>query len=67
MPLAPIDADAEDPIARPTKIMSTVLSSCWIRLPRKSGIAKRTRRLAIGPDVRSLIYAPRIALTILPY
>ena len=50
-PLEPTAAEASRPISLPTNIRSTVLYSCWIRLPRNSGMANPTSCLAIGPSV----------------
>ena len=56
--LAPTAAAASLPRFCPTKIKSTVLYSCWIRLPANSGSENQNSGLAIGPCVRSLVFLP---------
>ena len=56
--LAPTAAAASLPRFCPTKIKSTVLYNCWIRLLANSGSENQNSGLAIGPRVKSLVFLP---------
>ena len=50
----PMAADADFPRKLPTKIRSTVLYNCWIKLLPSKGRANLNKPFAIGPSVRLL-------------
>ncbi len=53
-PVAPTAARASGPMNRPTIIMSTMLYTCWNRLPASSGSMNRSSSPAGLPRVMSI-------------
>ena len=54
-PTLPTAASASLPTKFPTTTLSTVLYSCWQRLPKKTGTAKLTMRFQMEPVVISVL------------
>ena len=54
-PAVPTAASAVSPIYWPTMMESTVLYSCWAKLPISSGIEKRARTVSGRPTVISCV------------
>ena len=55
LPLLATAASACLPTNLPTMTLSTVLYSCWQRLPKKTGTAKLTMRFQMEPVVISVL------------